>query len=55
MATIKNMMRSMVPECKVFLDVDDLDSIERLEDHVEATDVVRSPAPPPRVSRRLSS
>ena len=39
-ATIKAMMTLMLPECKVFLDVDNLKSIALLETYIAESDVI---------------
>ena len=39
-ATIKRQLQLLLPGVKVFLDVDDLDSIDQLEAHVEASAAV---------------
>ena len=39
-ATIKSMMTTMVSEAKIFLDVDNLDDIGKLEHYIEASDVI---------------
>jgi len=38
--TIKSSLVSLVPTCKVFLDVDDLEEVSRLEEYVQQTDVM---------------
>lgn len=38
--TIKSSIVSLVPTCKVFLDVDDLEDVSLLEDYIQQTDVV---------------
>ncbi len=38
--TVKSKLAALVPSCRVFLDVDDLEDIGKLEEYVAATDVV---------------
>ena len=39
-STLKHMLRSKFPRLRAFLDVDDLDDISRLEEHVEQSDAI---------------
>ena len=38
--TLKNTLQLLVPTARVFLDVDDLESISLLEKHIQESDVV---------------